>query len=423
MLPSPQFGGQPISIQAERCLNTRHKGVSCRRCAEACPTQAIVLQNQNDHSFQGPLLPQLNVEQCVRCGLCLPACLTDAFSQPDPPEVKLVQTASNLPDAPLALVCAQHPDPTTTVAPAVAIVRHQRCLVALSLSHLIDLSHNGRRDLWLDDTPCAKCPIGRVQPLIDQTAVATNRLLQAFGYPSAIHTIMSQPDLLAAEAGPKPLFEGNQPKLSRRGLLSALGKITQPAKPNTPPPSQPSTSGPVPVSRRLPHYLPVSRQRLHRQLAHLGEPVEELLETAGLPFANVRIDANACSACRLCARFCPTEALHFVDDAKSFGISFKATLCLDCGICAVACPENAVSFESQIRARDLVSDERQWLVVGHSIPCAGCGELTAIRGDEADGQSFCYSCRGRGGQISPFEDNTGLMADLLQRLPDQKRER
>lgn len=418
MLPLPPFEGQPVSLQVEQCLNGRHKDAGCRRCADACPAQAITLHPQNERSPHGPLLPQLNVEACVRCGLCLHACPTDVFSQSDPPEVKLAQTISNLSDAPLALICLQHPDPANTAAPVAVVVRHQRCLGSLSLSHLIDLSHNGQRELWLDDTPCVACPIGHVQPRIVQTAVAANRLLQAFSCPPAIHTSLSQPERLAAETSPKPLFEGNQPKLSRRGLFSALGKVAQPAEPHTNPSSQPPTSGPVPVSQRLPHHLPASRGRLRQQLAQLGEPVEQPVETASLPFANIKIDANACSACRLCARFCPTEALRFVADAESFGISFKAALCLDCDICAVACLENAVNFESQLMASALISEERRWLAVGRLVACAGCGELTARHGDDAIGQLFCYSCRERSGQVSPFKDTAGLMADLLQRLPD-----
>jgi formate hydrogenlyase subunit 6/NADH:ubiquinone oxidoreductase subunit I len=413
MLPLPPFEDQPLSLQVERCLNVRHKEAGCHRCADACPTQAITLHPQNDRSPHGPLLPRLNLEACVRCGLCLHACPTDVFSQADPPEVKLVQTISNLPDAPLALACSQHPDPAVTAAPVAAVVRHRRCLASLSLSQLIDLSHNGRRELWLDDSPCAECPLGRVQPIIAQTAAATNRLLQAFSCPPAIHTSLSQPDLLAAEAGPKPLLEGSQPKLSRRGLFSALGKVTQPAEPPVDSSSQPTTSGPVPVSQRLPHHLPASRGRLRRQLAQLGEPVEESLEIAGLPFATVKIDANACSACRLCARFCPTEALHFVADAESFGISFKAALCLDCGICAVACPENVVNFESQLPAKALIAGKVDWLVVGHLIHCAGCGELTAVRDDASATQPLCYSCRQSGGPMQPLKDTAGLMADLL----------
>lgn len=419
MLPLPPFEGQPVSLQVEQCLNGRHKEAGCHRCADACPTQAITLHPQNDRSPHGPLLPRLNDEACVRCGLCLHACPTDVFSQASPPEVKFAQTISNLPEAPLALACLQHPDPAATGGPVAAVVRHQRCLAALSLSHLIDLSHNGQRELWLDDTPCAGCPIGHAQSFIVQTAAATNRLLQAFGRPPAIHTRLSQPDLLAAETSPKPLLEGNQPKLSRRGLFSALGKVTQPGEPLPDPSSPPATSGPVPVSQRLPHHLPPSRQRLRQQLAHLGEPVEQPVETAGLPFANVKIDAKACSACRLCARFCPTKALHFVADTQTFGLSFKAAICLDCGICAVACPEEAASFEVQLPATALVADKAEWLVVGHLTSCARCGEPTAIRDKKPATQPLCFSCRQGGGPMQSLKDSAGLMADLLQRLPDQ----
>jgi len=415
MLPLPPFEGQSVFLQVEQCLNARHKDAGCHRCADACPTQAITLHPQNERSPHGPLLPRLNVEACVHCGLCLHTCPTDVFSQADPPEVKLAQTISNLPDAPLALVCSQHPDPATTAAPVAVVVRHQRCLAALSLSQLIDLSHNGRRDLWLDDTPCAACPIGHVQPLIVQTAAGTNRLLQAFGHPSVIHTPLGQPDLLTAETGPKPLFEGNQPKLSRRGLFSVLGKASRLMEPSSDPSSPPTTSGPVPVSQRLPHHLPTSRQRLCQQLAHLGEPIDEPLEITELPFATVKLDANACSACRLCARFCPTEALHFVADAESFGISFKAAICLDCGICAVACPEDAISFGLQLPATTLVANKADWLVVGNLTPCAGCGEPMALGDNEAGTQPLCYSCRQSGGPMQPLKDVAGLMIDLLKK--------
>lgn len=415
MLPLPPFEGQPVFLQVEQCLNGRHKDAGCHRCAEACPTQAITLHSQNELSPHGPLLPQLNLEPCVRCGLCLHACPTDVFGQADPSEVKLAQTITNLPDVPLALACSQHPDPAVTAAPVAVVVRHQRCLAALSLSQLIDLSHNGQRELWLDDSPCAACPIGPVQPFIVQTAAAVNRLLQAFSCPPAIHTSLSQPEMMAIETSSKPLFEGNQPKLSRRGLFSALGKVTQPAKPNTDPSSQPSTSGPVPVSQRLPHHLPASRGRLCQQLAHLGEPVEESLEMAGLPFANVKIDANTCSACRLCARFCPTEALHFVADAESFGISFKPAICLDCGICMVACPENVVGFDPHLAPADLVTEKIRWLVVGQLTTCASCSEPIAVHDDEAGNQSRCFVCRQSDGPPTPLNDTAGLMADLLKK--------
>ena len=415
MLPSPQFGGQLVSVQVEQCLNARHKDAGCRRCAEACPTQAITLANQDDRSRPGPLLPQLDPEQCVRCGLCLHHCPTDVFTQPNPPETKLGQTLANLPEASLGLVCPQQPNPAMTAAPVTVVVRHQRCLASLSISQLIDFSQNGQRPIWLDDTPCAECPIGQLQPIMAQTAAATRRLFQAFGRPPAIYTPLAQPDRLEDEPRVQPLIEGDQPKLSRRGLLGSLGQLTHQAATlaTTGDAAGPPTSGPRPVSQRLPYHLPPSRQRLRRQLAHLGTPAAASLETTGLPLTNVTIAAQACSACRLCARFCPTGALHFVADAESFGLSFDPALCLDCGICAVACPENAVNFSSHLSPAALVADKARWLMVGHLTACAGCGESTARRDDEADNQPGCYSCRQSGGPAAPLKDPAGLMADLL----------
>jgi ferredoxin len=240
-------------------------------------------------------------------------------------------------------------------------------------------------------------------------------LLQAFGHHSSIHTSLSQPDLLAVEASSKPLFEGNQPKLSRRGLFSALSQLAPSMAPNPTPSLKPTSSGPVPVSQRLPSHLPTSRQHLWQQLAHLGDPLEEPIQTDGLPLTHVKIDTTACSACRLCARFCPTEALHFVADTQTFGLSFRAATCLDCGLCAVACPEDAVSFESQLPAKAFVADKAEWLVVGQLTPCARCGEPTAIRDKKPDPQLLCFSCRQSGGPMPPLKDTAGLMADLLKK--------
>ncbi len=414
----PQFGGPPVAIQTEFCLNARYRQAGCRLCLEACPTQAIRLGHFDPHITAGQMLPQLEADLCVHCGLCLHVCPTDVFSQPDPPEATLAQTLANLPDAPLALVCVPHPNPATTAAPVAAIVRHQRCLAALSLSQLIDLSHNGQRALWLDDTPCAECPLGRVQPLIAQTAQTTNRLLEAFGRRPVIHTHLSQPETLAAETQKVALIEGNQPKFTRRGLFGAMGQLAQQsaAKAAAANPAPPVT-GPLPVSQRLPHHLPNSRKRLIQQLAQLGQPLDEPTASVGLPFANVKIDSSICSACGLCARFCPTEALRLVTDEARFGLSFQPALCLACDICAAACPEQAISFSRHLTPTLLVAAKPGWLVVGPLTACAGCGQPTALLSLKSEPKPYCYSCRQSGGPAAPLKDTAGLMADLLKRVP------
>jgi ferredoxin len=429
-----EFGGAPVSVQGEHCLNERHKDAGCRLCVDACPTDAIELRSSispppggaaaaGDGSPVGPQRPHLAPDRCVNCGLCLHWCPTDVFSQRGVPETNLVQTVSLLSEEAVSLTCPQNSDAATTRAPVSAVVRHNRCLASFSVSHLLELSDGGRQTIWLDDSPCAECPIGRAQPAIARTAETTNLLLQAFDCRSAIRTYVSNSEDLEVAPTSRTVIDGDQPEVSRRSFFSALGQLTRRTAATVISEALPvpEAGAPVPVDQRLPHRIPASRGRLYSQLKRLGTPSEVPVEAAGIPFADVNVDTNACSACGLCARFCPTGALRFVADAESFVLYFRSSICIDCGICAAACPEDAVSFGPRLSASALIDTEPQPLVAGHLIPCAGCGAPTALRGDEADqpeGGPRCYVCRQGPDPTSPLRGTAGLIADLVTHLPN-----
>ncbi|MFQ5593898.1 MAG: 4Fe-4S binding protein [Anaerolineae bacterium] len=404
------FGGAPVSVQAEHCLNARHKDAGCTLCADACPTDAIELQLGR---------PRLALDRCVSCGLCLHHCPTDVFTQRGAPEMSLAQTISLISDSALSLVCPQHGGPASAYAPVTTVVRHKRCLASLSVSRLLELADSGRRIIWLDDSPCAECPIGRAQPAIAQTAKTTNYLLQAFGRPPAIRTHLSNSDELHDEPNPRPVVDGDRPEVSRRSFFGALGQLTRRTAATAIVEALPAPipGGTVPVDQRLPHWIPATRERLYSQLKHLGAAVDVPIKTAGIPFADVNVDGDACSACALCARFCPTGALSFVANTDSFVLYFRSTTCIDCEICAVACPEDAVSFGPRLEAVALIDNERRPLVAGHLAPCVGCHEPTAAPIAEAV-EPRCYVCRQGTDPVSPLRDSAGLIADLVQRLPD-----
>lgn len=426
------FGGAPVFVQGEHCLNERHKDAGCRLCVDACPTDAIELRGPSSSPAGagppvGPQQPHLNPDLCVNCGLCLHWCPTDVFTQRGGPESTLLQTVSLLSEDAVSLTCPQNSDAATTRAPVRAVVRHKRCLASLSASHLLEISDGGRRTIWLDDSPCAECPIGRAQPAIARTTETANHLLQAFDCRPAIRTCVSNPAELDAEPTSRSVVDGDQPELSRRSFFSALGQLTRRTAATVISEALPApqSGAPLPVDQRLPHRIPASRGRLYSQLKGLGTPVAEPVDTAGIPFADVAVDADACSACRLCARFCPTGALRFVADDESFVLYFRSTICIDCGICAVTCPDDAVSFGRQLAPAALIDNEPRPLVAGGLTPCTGCGEPTAIPRDEAgqtDAGPRCHVCRQGADPMAPLRDTAGLIADLEKRLPDDSDE-
>jgi ferredoxin len=399
--------GDAPELHSGRCVNRRHGGAQCSRCVEACPVQAIALHGQE---------PQLDESACVRCGLCLHVCPTDVYTPALDFERRLGQTVANLPLEPLALVCAAHPAPAITTSKVTAVVQHRRCLAGLSPADLLELSAGGRRALWLDDSPCTECVIGSAQAALQGSADSARALLHAAGRPPAILLHSERPPAADARAVRVPLFDGAQPAISRRSFLSRFR------------PSQAEQTEieevayvedwiqrGAPVSTRLPQQVPEGQRKLLAALGHLESAQAGEFATAQSPFAAVQVDTNLCSACGLCARFCPTGALHFTAQDGVFDLSFQPAACVDCGVCAAACPEHAILLGESMDLGAILADDIVPLAAGELVRCSVCGAPTA----QTTGVPMvrCHVCRQGAGVVTSLRDHAGLMDDLLKRIP------
>ena len=381
-----RFEGTPVRSVPERCLRRRHKEAPCRRCLEACPTQAIT----EDDSIA------LDAERCVGCGLCLHLCPTETFSGSADRAGKLLRVLGSLSDGRVEFACDRKDSLGLTRAEVSHVVEVKPCLATLSLPTLLAAAAQGIANdrsgsatrLWLNDEPCLDCPIGSVQSEIRRMVEATNRLLTAFGWEPSVFTYSGWPELLAGESQERPVVQGDLPRYTRRDFFSSMRRQAEGVLVSAMAENLPVETGPG-VEHKLAYRVPPGHRSLARILTRLGQPVAERLDTAGLPFGAVSIGGD-CTACGLCARFCPSGALTFVDDEEFFVINFTAVECLDCTLCSLICPADAVVFEPEVDPRQLAAAP-QTLRAGRLAPCHECGTLCTTEHDEP----LCFVCRQR----------------------------
>lgn len=399
-----RFDGASVLQQTPFCLNRRHRAAGCTQCVTDCPVDAIALVDG---------APALDAETCIRCGLCLQTCPTSVFSQPNPAEVQLLAVVAQQSAPAILLVCPAHSTPSQSTAPVDLIVQHRRCLAALSIDQVLALSQAGARTVWLDDQPCISCPLGVTQARLHKTITSANTLLQAFGRPAMLTLCSTHAAQLSPEPEPRPLIDAGNPPVTRRKLFAALGQVLR------------GSSAPVTATRddepslnitRLRQQVPPQRTALQQQLQQCAPSATASLDVATLPFADIQLDPGSCSACGLCARFCPTGALHFTAEAAQFCVTFQPAICIACPLCTAACPEDAILMGDSLSTAALVATEWQPLVAGRLTQCQQCGVPTAHRPDD-QAAVRCYACRQGAGVVQPLRDGAGLMADLLTKLP------
>ncbi len=395
----------PVVVQDKLCLNAAYKSANCQQCVTTCPSNAIVV-------YEGYV--QLNSSLCSNCGVCLHQCPSGVFSQANTVEATLVDTLATLPDTAIALVCQRNTKPSQARAPVTRVIQHHRCLAAISLTTLLELSNGGSRKIWLDDSHCISCPISKARATLVKMVIAVNQLLENLGHKPVISTYRLQPQDLTPGPATKALIYSNQPRISRRQFFSALthrGRQFSIKTSN----QDDKNKLELTVNKRLPKHLSESRTRLLVQLKKLNGFTDQQIEADSIPFAQLKIDADCCSACELCVKFCPGAALQFHRSEEGFSLAFRASQCIDCGICAKACPEQAISFTSQITVTALTATEPQQLVQGGLVSCDGCGRFMATLATNPQ-KPLCFTCRETGGNAKPLQDTMGLFADLSGRI-------
>lgn len=242
------------------------------------------------------------------------------------------------------------------------------CLGRLDESLLVAAVAHGARSVWLVDGACGDCPQTIGWTAAHTVVARSNALLKAFGVREAITFRPSLPDVRAAGGN----GQSNQ-GVSRRGMMKVLARETARVgeiRAETRQSSQLREEPAGKVRGELPHALPSRRVLLLAGLMRLGIPVARDLNGDGDGlFAQFTL-GEGCTACQMCAFFCPTGALTKVEDGDRMGLCFSVAACTNCGLCRDICYRDAVLLSHQVDLNQVLALSVEWQFVqdAHTPP-------------------------------------------------------
>lgn len=289
--------------------------------------------------------------RCVECGLCVSVCPTNVFRTSSASDEQILNAAKSY--AQVEFACSRKQERDSTNAPGVEGILSVSCLARLSPELLAALGSE-HATVWLDDLPCAGCAIGkRTRPHILAARDEANQLLTAWDRGDTVHchTDARKPGSAARRV---PLLRETSPVQSRRELFSFLARQMAASAVETVAAPLPGFEAPTePIGIQLPS----ARITLLSALTNLGAPRSACVESTRL--ASVQV-GEACTACGLCAKICPRQALYFQIESDQYTLTARPRLCLGaaCSLCRVMCPADALTISTGARREDLLQTNR-----------------------------------------------------------------
>lgn len=367
---------QSLAVQPSRCVVVRNRNATCRRCAEACPTGAILVEG-NDLAVAP--------ERCIGCGTCATVCPTAALESKKPDDKELLRAAvaamqandgaAVIMDAAMQAAAEGKYDPAK-----VAVVKS---LGRVDESFIAVLVAGGATSVALVAGPAeGKTAEGNAEEaeaaeIAETVGAAPDRAAQLVRDTAALllETWGSDVSVKLTTKLPRSvrLAEPAEFDTGRRGFFSSVRDEARAAaaitaehvvreKLGAEEPEEPKFAK-VTEDGTLPHFLPERRGRLLLALSNLGEPEDIMIDTR--LFGHVIIDPEKCTSCQMCATFCPTEAIRKFGDAataaetgKPFGIDHYTGRCVQCHCCEDICPTNALTLSTDVFATDVTKRGR-----------------------------------------------------------------
>lgn len=346
-----------IRVHRERCAKVRNRNVDCLKCAAACTSGCISLED-------GELV--IDASKCVGCGTCATVCPTCALESLNPSDAELKAACLRaVRGDEVVIACSQMEaalDDLLVPGAAASVV----CAGRVDESLLAGLAADGIGRVTVLCGDCDHCAQRHGRDTAELVAETARQVLATWGDDLEVVVTDVPPASILAEGADEAAAETVRvayfaqvrscPPLREAEGVRVGSSAGQDA------PKHPAHSLHVMKDGTLPHFIPDRRERLLDALAQLGEPEGDKLETR--LWGAVVIDGTKCVSCRMCATFCPTGAIAKFDDADgTLGVTHTPGDCVKCGSCRDVCPADAITLLDAVPASWLTGGNRHRYVM------------------------------------------------------------
>jgi len=349
-----------LKLSAGSCVRSLSVESECNNCEVVCPTNAIVISTTTN-------LPSINFSSCVSCGACGAVCPTEALSldefSPTNFFFDFVEDTENL------LSCR----------------KNVPCIAALSVEHIISLAVL-KKEIVFDMGYCEACDIASTchKQILANHEEATYLLeameneavikLENVCYVSEKSDATNRRDFLNAAslktvAKVKKSFEDEVAKASDELVEHTLEKTD------------------IALLRKK--SIPNKRKLFFTAIKRVEKPsLFHIVDATEVTFTSQKImDGEACTACQMCYRVCPTGAL--TSDIKNSKIDFDPFLCIKCHICHDVCEPNAITLSSSYNVKEFFEPTVQNLATFNVRRCNECDMIFSTNSSD----KLCYRCK------------------------------
>ena len=344
---------QSVSVKPERCSRMCHKNAKCNLCETNCPVGVIQV---------GTVGTSISIkwDECSYCGICINICPTGVYGVRELGyEGFLKSYLKGIDDRGiLTLSCRESVknEDTKSSAENADLVE---CLGIFGLADFLWFYVNGAKEIVFIFPDCDTCVNMYGKSILTDELAELIKLSAYFEHLEG--TEIKEEDKHIRIIFPKS-FERTKPlqkmdeikaeSVTRRGMFELLGRNAKDTALRSA-----VLLTPQEIPKRTPFrtekILPVKRRIFLDGLTNCGKILKE--ETSAGPYFFAIDIAPGCNLCRVCVRFCPTEAIKMSEDEKE--ILFTPAYCLSCGMCLISCYHKYISRKKTVNIRELFKEE------------------------------------------------------------------